>query len=229
MNRGDSITWRWSGAGRHELGDRRSRPGRELRVRPRPSDRRHQPRSRGDLPTRRERRVRSLPLQSPSPFMRGSVTVAPCPTTEPRASTRFGHLPGARLRFTVSERASLSGRIRRIGTPLSPAPVPTSRVNGRSAATRSVWRRPGFGLPATASRSEPRTRSGTCQSPPERASRQGEQARPAIARHAYRSWSVTSRRRWLLCYPAGPAGARSGWAFCAVPTSRRRGAAQRRQ
>ena len=59
MNRGDSITWRWSGAGRHELGDRRSRPGRELQVRPRPSARRHQPRSRGDLPTRRERRVRS--------------------------------------------------------------------------------------------------------------------------------------------------------------------------
>jgi plastocyanin len=63
-------------------------------------------------------------------FMRGTVTVLVVPDHVPPRIHSLSTRPGARLRFRLSERASLRGELRRIGAPGSPLPVRRLRFRG---------------------------------------------------------------------------------------------------
>lgn len=145
INPGDSVTWRWDGpdtnhsvaavGGQGEQFD--SDPGRELGAINHEvgATFRHTFSRAGSF----EYFCRVHPR-----FMRGAVTVLVVPDHEAPRIRSLSTRPRARLRFALSEPATLRGEIRRIGALGSPSPALIVRFRGRRG--RNEVRLPTRGL-----------------------------------------------------------------------------------
>jgi plastocyanin len=132
LNPGDSVTWRWKGpdtnhsvsALRGEAGQFDSDPGR-------PVDAINHELGTTFQHTFSKAGSFGYLCRVHPRFMRGRVTVLAVPDHEAPRIHSLSLRDGARLRFALSEPASLTGKIRRIGTPGPPAPTRTVRFRGR--------------------------------------------------------------------------------------------------
>jgi len=132
INPGDSVTWRWSGpdtnhsvsALRGETEQFDSDPGRPVDAI------NHDVGATFQHTFPRAGSFEYLCRVHPR-FMGGSVTVVAVPDHEAPRIRSLTARPGVRLRFTLSEPASLRGEIRRLGTQGSPPRTRTIRFRGR--------------------------------------------------------------------------------------------------